>query len=154
MLRRSSRTGRFDEAASCWLRAECRSRCEQPPPATSTKYLVAVVEVVPLVAGTAPVIVGGGVVGAVVSVLGLLVQGAGLGVLDERLGVKVGGLLSVQNSAHLLETPQTRQSNPKTPTPHDSPVQFDRLPACPPEERGLFLQQDASRPAAVHRAMQ
>eukprot|EP00285_Hemiselmis_virescens_P004289 CAMPEP_0173414786 /NCGR_PEP_ID=MMETSP1356-20130122/84506_1 /TAXON_ID=77927 ORGANISM="Hemiselmis virescens, Strain PCC157" /NCGR_SAMPLE_ID=MMETSP1356 /ASSEMBLY_ACC=CAM_ASM_000847 /LENGTH=109 /DNA_ID=CAMNT_0014376989 /DNA_START=497 /DNA_END=828 /DNA_ORIENTATION=- len=51
---------------------------------------VAVVEVVPLVAGTAPVIVGRGVVGAVVGVLGLLVQGAGLGVLDERLGVEVG----------------------------------------------------------------
>jgi hypothetical protein len=62
---------------------------------------VTVVEVVPLVAGTAPVIVGRGVVGAVVGVLGLLVQGAGLGVLDERLGVQVGSLLTVENSAHL-----------------------------------------------------
>ena len=60
-----------------------------------------VVEIVPLVAGAAPVIVRGGVVGTVVGVLGLLVQGAGLGVLDERLGVKVGGLLSVENGAHL-----------------------------------------------------
>jgi hypothetical protein len=66
-----------------------------------------VVEVVPLVAGTAPVIVRSGIVGAVVGVLGLLVQGAGLGVLDERLGVKVGGLLSVENSAHLT-TAQNR----------------------------------------------
>jgi hypothetical protein len=40
--------------------------------------LVAVVEVVPLVAGTAPVVVRGGVVGAVVGVLGLLVESAGL----------------------------------------------------------------------------
>jgi len=68
---------------------------------SATGNLVTVVEVVPLVAGTAPVIVRGGVVGAVVGVLGLLVQGAGLGVLDERLGVQVGGLLSVENSAHL-----------------------------------------------------
>ncbi len=68
-----------------------------------------VVEVVPLVAGAAPVIVRRGVVGAVVGVLGLLVQGAGLGVLDERLGVQVGGLLSVENSAHLdcTSTPTT-----------------------------------------------
>jgi len=65
--------------------------------------LVAVVEVVPLVAGAAPVVVRGGVVSAVVGVLGLLVQGAGLGVLDERLGVKVGGLLSVEDGAHLRE---------------------------------------------------
>jgi len=62
---------------------------------------VTVVEVVPLVAGTAPIVVGRGVVGAVVGVLRLLVEGAGLGVLDERLGVKVGGLLSVKNSAHV-----------------------------------------------------
>jgi hypothetical protein len=70
---------------------------------------VTVVEVVPLVAGTAPVIVGGSVVGAVVGVLGLLVQGAGLGVLDERLGVQVGGLLSVENSAHLRGRQSGRQ---------------------------------------------
>ena len=60
-----------------------------------------VVEVVPLVAGAAPVIVRGSVVGAVVSVLRLLVEGAGLGVLDERLGVQVGRLLAVENSAHV-----------------------------------------------------
>jgi hypothetical protein len=69
--------------------------------AHTAQRLVAVVEVVPLVAGAAPVIVRGGVVGAVVGVLGLLVQGAGLGVLDERLGVEVGGLLSVEDGAHL-----------------------------------------------------
>ena len=67
-----------------------------------------VVEVVPLVAGTAPVIVRSGVVGAVVGVLGLLVQGAGLGVLDERLGVQVGGLLTVEDSAHLMTTTPVR----------------------------------------------
>jgi hypothetical protein len=70
---------------------------------------VAVVEVVPLVAGAAPVIVRGGVVGAVVGVLGLLVQGAGLGVLDERLGVEVGGLLSVEDGAHLREAAYVRE---------------------------------------------
>ena len=62
-----------------------------------------VVEVVPLVAGTAPIVVGRGVVGAVVGVLRLLVQGASLGVLDERLGVQVGGLLSVEDGAHFLQ---------------------------------------------------
>jgi hypothetical protein len=62
-----------------------------------------VVEVVPLVAGTAPVIVGRGVVGAVVGVLRLLVQGAGLGVLDESLGVQVGRLLAVKDGAHVLQ---------------------------------------------------
>ena len=63
-----------------------------------------VVEVVPLVASAAPVIVGGGIVGAVVGVLGLLVEGASLGVLNERLGVEVGSLLSVEDSAHLTRT--------------------------------------------------
>ncbi len=61
---------------------------------------MAVVEVVPLVAGTAPIIVGSGVVGAIVGVLRLLVQSAGLGVLDERLGVQVGRLLAVKDGAH------------------------------------------------------
>ena len=60
-----------------------------------------VVEVIPLVAGAAPVIVGSGVVGAVVGVLRLLVQGTGLGVLDESLGVQVGRLLAVEDGAHL-----------------------------------------------------
>ena len=67
-----------------------------------------VVEVVPLVAGTAPVIVRSGVVGAVVGVLGLLVQGAGLGVLDERLGVQVSCLLAVKSGAHLERTNQQK----------------------------------------------
>jgi hypothetical protein len=68
---------------------------------TVRNSLMTVVEVIPLVAGTAPVIIRGGVVGAVVGVLGLLVQGAGLGVLDERLGVQVGRLLAVEDGAHL-----------------------------------------------------
>jgi hypothetical protein len=63
-----------------------------------------VVEVVPLVAGAAPIVVRGGIVGAVVGVLRLLVESAGLGVLDERLGVQVGRLLAVENSAHLFKT--------------------------------------------------
>ncbi len=71
-----------------------------------------VVEVVPLVAGTAPIVVGRGVVGAVVGVLRLLVEGTGLGVLDERLGVKVGGLLSVKNSAHVYCAEKTTVSIP------------------------------------------
>ena len=71
---------------------------------SSTQYrnsLMTVVEVVPLVAGAAPVIVRGSVVGAVVSILGLLVESTSLGVLNERLGVQVGRLLAVENSAHL-----------------------------------------------------
>ena len=71
-----------------------------------------VVEVVPLVAGTAPIVVGRGVVGAVVGVLRLLVEGTGLGVLDERLGVKVGGLLSVKNSAHVYCAETTKLAFP------------------------------------------
>ena len=68
-----------------------------------------VVEVVPLVAGTAPIVVGRGVVGAVVGVLRLLVQGASLGVLDERLGVQVGRLLAVEDGAHVLQRESTSQ---------------------------------------------
>ena len=64
-----------------------------------------VVEVVPLVAGTAPVIVRCGVVGAVVGVLRLLVQSTGLGVLNESLGVQVGRLLAVEDGAHLKTSP-------------------------------------------------
>ena len=62
-----------------------------------------VVEVVPLVAGAAPVIVRRGVVSAVVGVLGLLVQGASLSVLDESLGVQVGRLLAVEDGTHVLQ---------------------------------------------------
>jgi len=62
-----------------------------------------VVEVVPLVAGAAPIVVRRGIVGAVVGVLGLLVKSAGLGVLDERLGVKVSRLLAVKSGAHLFQ---------------------------------------------------
>jgi len=69
-----------------------------------------VVEVVPLVASAAPVIVGGGIVGAVVGVLGLLVESTGLGVLNERLGVEVGSLLSVEDSAHLTRIISGEQS--------------------------------------------
>ena len=65
--------------------------------------------------GAAPVVVRGGVVGAVAGVLGLLVQGAGLGVLDERLGVEVGGLLSVVDSESARQlTPECRQWTTRT----------------------------------------
>ena len=60
-----------------------------------------VVEVIPLVASAAPIVVGRGIVSAVVGVLRLLVEGASLGVLDERLRVQVGRLLAVENSAHV-----------------------------------------------------
>jgi len=60
-----------------------------------------VVEVVPLVAGAAPIVIGRGVVSAVVGVLRLLVESASLGVLDERLGVEVSRLLAVKSGAHL-----------------------------------------------------
>ena len=69
-----------------------------------------VVEVVPLVASAAPVIVGSGIVGAVVGVLRLLIEGASLGVLNERLGVEVGSLLSVEDSAHLTSIISCEQS--------------------------------------------
>ena len=69
-----------------------------------------VVEVIPLVTGAAPVIVRGSIVSAVVGVLRLLVQGAGLGVLDERLGVEVSCLLAVEDGAHLQKESQLRKS--------------------------------------------
>jgi len=71
---------------------------------------VTVVEVVPLVAGAAPIVIRRGIVGAVVGVLGLLVESAGLGVLDERLGVKVGCLLAVKSGAHLDCTTQNTKN--------------------------------------------
>ena len=76
---------------------------------TSVEGLMTVVEVIPLVASTAPVIVRGSVVGAVVGVLRLLVQSAGLGVLHEGLGVEVGSLLSVQDGAHLENMSTSQQ---------------------------------------------
>ena len=57
---------------------------------------VAGVEVVPLVAGTAPIVVGGPVVGLVVGVLGLLVVEAGGFLVVTSLGVQGRSLLAVQ----------------------------------------------------------
>ena len=76
------------------------SKSESVASAHSDDDLMTVVEVVPLVAGTAPVIVRCGVVGAVVGVLRLLVQSTGLGVLNESLGVQVGCLLAVEDGTH------------------------------------------------------
>ncbi len=72
-----------------------------------------VVEVVPLVAGAAPIVVGRGVVSAIVGVLGLLVESASLGVLDERLGVKVGRLLAVEDGAHFCKNSEGKQELPR-----------------------------------------
>ena len=76
-----------------------------------------VVEVVPLVAGAAPIVVRRGIVGAVVGVLGLLVKSAGLGVLDERLGVKVSRLLAVKSGAHLFKKKSSAPFIPQQYTP-------------------------------------
>jgi hypothetical protein len=63
--------------------------------------LRAVVEVVPVVAGAHPVVVGGGVVGLVVGVGRGVVELAGLGVLAGSLGVEGGGGLTVEDGEHL-----------------------------------------------------
>jgi hypothetical protein len=65
--------------------------------------LRAVVEVVPVVAGAHPVVVGGGVVGLVVGVGRGVVELAGLGVLAGGLGVQGGGGLTVKSLEHLRE---------------------------------------------------
>ena len=59
--------------------------------------LRAVVEVVPVVAGAHPVVVGGGVVGLVVGVSRGVVELAGLGVLAGGLGVKRSSGLTVES---------------------------------------------------------
>merc|ERR1719163_2145153 len=63
---------------------------------TTVNNLRAVVEVVPVVAGAHPVVVGGGVVGLVVGVSRGVVELAGLGVLAGGLGVEGGGGLTVK----------------------------------------------------------
>jgi hypothetical protein len=63
--------------------------------------LRAVVEVVPMVAGADPVVVGGGVVGLVVGVSRRVVQLASLGVLAGGLGVESSSGLAVQGLEHL-----------------------------------------------------
>ena len=65
---------------------------------------MAIIEVIPLVASTTPVIVGCSVISTVVSVLGLLVESTGLGVLDESLSVEVARLLAVEDGAHLINS--------------------------------------------------
>merc|ERR1711939_546924 len=64
-----------------------------------------VVEVVPVVASTDPVVIGGGVVGLVVGVSGGVVELASLGVLASGLGVEGGGGLSVKSLEHLWISP-------------------------------------------------
>ena len=63
--------------------------------------LRAVVEVVPVVASTHPVIIGSSVVGLVVGVSGSVVQLAGLSVLAGSLGVQGSSSLSVKSLEHL-----------------------------------------------------
>ena len=66
--------------------------------------LRAVVEVVPVVAGAHPVVVGGGVVGLVVGVRRRVVELAGLGVLASGLGVEGSSGLTVESLEHLQDT--------------------------------------------------
>ena len=63
--------------------------------------LRAVVEVVPVVAGAHPVVVGGGVVGLVVGVGRGVVELAGLGVLAGGLGVEGRSGLTVKGGEHV-----------------------------------------------------
>jgi len=84
--------------------------------------LRAVVEVVPVVAGAHPVVVGGGVVGLVVGVSRGVVELAGLGVLAGGLGVEGGGGLTVEDGEHLPPAP--RRSSP-------SPQRVSQPLACP-----------------------
>jgi hypothetical protein len=77
-------------------------------PATSRSLpwagnLRAVVEVVPVVAGADPVVIGGGVVGLVVGVGRGVVELAGLGVLAGGLGVESSSGLTVEGREHLQE---------------------------------------------------
>jgi hypothetical protein len=63
--------------------------------------LRAVVEVVPMVAGANPIVIGGGIVGLVVGVSRRVVQLAGLGVLAGGLGVESSSGLTVESLEHL-----------------------------------------------------
>jgi len=65
--------------------------------------LRAVVEVIPVAAGTHPVVIGGGVVGLVVGVSGRVVKLAGLGVLAGGLGVEGRSGLAVKGGEHLAK---------------------------------------------------
>ena len=90
----------------------------------STTSLMTVVEAVPAGAGTAPVIVRCGVVGAEVGVLRLLVQSTSLDALNESLGVQIGRLLAVEDGAE-----KRRRHRPSQPR-HSLPVH--RAPATAP----------------------
>merc|ERR1719217_1657918 len=91
----------------CWamwslgLRCRCDSDQLLKLDACGAHNLRAVVEVVPVVAGAHPVVVGGGVVGLVVGVGRRVVELAGLGVLAGGLGVEGGGGLTVEGGEHL-----------------------------------------------------
>ena len=62
--------------------------------------LRAVVEVVPMVAGADPIVIGRGVVGLVVGVSRRVVQLASLGVLASGLGVQSSSGLTVESLEH------------------------------------------------------
>jgi hypothetical protein len=79
------------------------TRSIMPIASTTDENLRAVVEVVPVVAGAHPVVIGGGVVGLVVGVGRGVVELAGLGVLAGGLGVQGGGGLTVESLEHLPE---------------------------------------------------
>ena len=97
-----------------------------------------VVEVVPLVAGSAPTVVGRSVGGVVVGVLGLLLESAGLGALDERLGVEVSRLLAVKSCAHLYFTAQAGRSATTT-TTHTTQRHKDMLYATCLHRLGRYI---------------
>jgi hypothetical protein len=76
-------------------------RLQRPAQTTNTaNNLRAVVEVVPMVAGANPVVIGGGIVGLVVGVSRRVVQLASLGVLAGGLGVESSSGLTVESLEH------------------------------------------------------
>ena len=99
----------------------------------SAKNLRAVVEVVPVVAGAHPVVVGGGVVGLVVGVGRGVVELAGLGVLAGGLGVEGSSGLAVES----LPCNKTKIKNlcSRTTTSLSSNAPADQLCAAPLRDR-------------------
>jgi len=129
-IRKVSNTKRVDATRAPWP-----DRRFHPELQVTVSHLpVAGVEVVPLVAGAAPVVVGGPVVGLVVGVLGLLVVEAGglLVVTGLQFIVVSNSLLSyLQNfSLPILQEkklPSVTQDRLKLSTPHSL---HEQVPGC------------------------
>ena len=104
-------------------------RRESAPRLHATDLPVAGVEVVPLVAGTAPIVVRGPVVGLVVRVLRLLVVEAGGLLVVTSLGVEGRSLLSAQTKQSASEPRASTVLNHICP-----PVRNSRLRSLCPDD--------------------